>query len=724
VTVRLALALATALAAAAPSAADASRTQLRRPAARRAAVAKRAPRPARRAATPRRVALARAPRAPRSFVYDPAMRAVRGAAADTAAREPWRRFPLGATYLGNGQTSFVVWAPRATAVDVALDGGAGARVALRRGKDGYFHGIAAAAPGARYKLALRRRGATSVDLFPDPASRHQPDGVHGASEVVDLRFAWNQSEATFRPPALADHLIYQLHVGTFTREGTLAAAGAHMDEVAGVGFTAAQPLPVTQFPGARNWGYDPSHLYAVHDGYGGPAGMKSWVESTHGAGMAAVVDLVYNHPGPEGNYLGAFGPYFEGGPTPWGRSMTATGAARPHVWRYFIENALQWVADYHIDGIRLDASHALPPAFVTELKRATDNLSRQLGRRIVVIAEDNRNDGAIVTRGPRTGRHTRGADAQWSTDPWHAWRVLHTGERESYLADFADDPLGSLARGVRRGWVYEGQTAPSTGRARGTPAGRLRGETHVLPMGDHDQYGNTATGDRLSARVSRRVQRSTDFMRYLLPVIPQVFMGDEWGTRTPFLYFVDHGDPVVREGTRQGRMNEFREFFDKNGGETPDPTAQGTHARSVLDHGEKAAGGSGARRVALHRALIALRKSHPALRGMSKRSMQVVSFPRERALVVRRWANGREIVAVFNLGDRPTTLDLRGGDVIALEDATAEARRPLTGRFAPALHSEERRFGGSGARLAAFDGAQPTVTLPAHGAAYFDRALR
>ena len=718
-----------ALAVLAATAPDAGAARLRttaasRKTARPARTAKRTPH---RVSNLRRLAVARGARPrratgpERSYVYDPALRAVRGAVADPAAREPWRRFPLGATYLGNGQTSFVVWAPRATAVLVALDGGSGARTPLRRGKDGYFHGIVAASPGARYKLALRKRGAASEDLFPDPASRHQPDGVHGASEVVDLRFAWSDAEASFRPPALADHVIYQLHVGTFTREGTLPAAAAHMDEVADVGFTAAQPLPVTQFPGARNWGYDPSQLYAVHDGYGGPAGMKSWVEATHRAGMAAVVDLVYNHPGPEGNYLGAFGPYFEGGGTPWGRAMTSKGSARPHVWRYFIENALQWAADYHVDAFRIDASHALPPGFVAELKRATDNLSRQLGRRIVVIAEDNRNDGAIVTRGPRTGRHTRGADAQWSTDPWHAWRVLHTGERESYLADFADDPQASLARGVRRGWVYEGQTSPSTGRPRGTPAARLRGETHVLPMGDHDQYGNTPTGDRLSARVPARVQRATDFMRYLLPVIPQVFMGDEWGAKTPFLYFVDHGDPAVREGTRQGRMNEFREFFEKNGGEAPDPTAVDTHARSVIDHAQKTAG-DGARRLALHRALISLRKAHPALRRTDKRAMQVVSFPRERALMVRRWARGREVVAVFNLGDRPTTVDLTGGDVVSLEDGATEARRALGDRYRTLLHSEERRFGGRGARVTGFGGARPVVTLPANGAAYFDLA--
>lgn len=725
----LAVALVIAAGSAAAQDADAARTTRRRVTPHRAPAASRAPRVPRVPNAPRRAA--RRPgrtRAANGFVYDPLARTVRGAASDPAAREPWRRLPLGATYLGNGQTSFVVWAPRATSLAVALDGGAssngagkfGTRVPLRRGKGGYFHGIVAAGPGTRYKLALRRRGSAGEDVFPDPASRFQPAGVHGPSEVVDLRFAWGEAESSFRPPSLKQHLIYQFHVGTFTGEGTLPSAAARMDEVASTGFTAAQPLPINQFPGARNWGYDPSQIYAVHDGYGGPAGMKAWVESTHRAGMAAVVDLVYNHPGPEGNYLGAFGPYFEGGPTPWGRSMTATGAVRPHVWRYFIENALQWAALYHVDGFRIDASHALPPAFNAELKRAVDNLSRQLGRRIVVIAEDNRNEGAIVTRGRRTGRHTRGADSQWSTDPWHAWRVLHTGERESYLADFADDPLASLARGVRRGWVYEGQPAPSSGRPRGTPAGRLRGETHILPMGDHDQYGNTPTGDRLSAKVSARVQRSTDFMRYLLPVIPQVFMGDEWGTKTPFLYFVDHGDPAIRAGTKAGREAEFREFFDRNGGVSPDPTSADTHARSVLDHGEKTSG-AGARRLAMHRSLIQLRKAHPALSRMGKRSMQVTSFPRERALVVRRWAKGRELVAVFNLGDRPATIDLSAGEVMPLEDGTAEARRPLTGRFAAAVHSEERRFGGGGARVAGFDGARPSVTIPAHGAVYFDR---
>jgi maltooligosyltrehalose trehalohydrolase len=712
------LALALALLVATAASADAGRRVAIRPSAK----VKRAPK---RVAAPRLTRkrparIARAPRKLATFVYDPASRMVRGAALGRGP-EPWRRMPLGATYLGDGQTSFVVWAPRARALEVAVLDKAGQvtrRHALTAGADGYFHGTLPVAAGARYKYALTSRKGGGVELFPDPASRHQPDGVHGPSEVTDLRFAWSGSESSFRAPKLRDHIIYQFHVGTFTGDGDLPGAAARMDEIADTGFTAAQPLPVSQFPGARNWGYDPAQLYAVQSSYGGPAGMKKWVEATHRAGMAAIVDVVYNHPGPEGNYLGAFGPYFEGKPTPWGRGMTSRGKARPHVWRYFIENALQWAAAYHVDGIRVDASHALPPAFFAELKRAADNLSRQLGRRIVVIAEDNRNQGAIVRAGVRTAGHTRGADTQWSTDPWHAWRVLHTGERGSYLDDFADDPLRLLARGVRRGWIYEGQTSPSTGKPRGTPAGRLRGDSHVLPMGDHDQYGNTPTGDRLSARVSARVQRSTDFMRYLLPVIPQVFMGDEWGTRTPFLYFVDHGDPAIREATRKGRAEEFRHFYDAAGIEAPDPTAAESRDRSVLDHREKRAP-EHAGRADLTRALIALRKQHPALESGSKRSMQVTLFADQKVLAIRRWAGDRELVAVFNVGDAPATVDLGGGEVVSLEDRSREARRPLRGRYATVLHSEEKRFGGSGTRVAGFDGAAPVVSIPAHGAVYF-----
>jgi len=722
--IRLRFALVLALVVATAASADAGRrVAALRPAARRVAVKKVArTRIAPRAALRRKPAAAR-PKKLGTFVYDPQSRMVRGATAGETA--PWRRMPLGATYLGDGTTSFVVWAPRARSIDVALLGEGGAvteRHSLTAGADGYFHGTFPVAAGARYKYALRSAKADGGEqLFPDPASRHQPDGVHGASQVTDLRFAWSASESSFRPPALRDFAIYQFHVGTFTGEGDLPGAAARMAEVANTGFTAAQPLPVSQFPGARNWGYDPAQLYAVQSSYGGPRGMKRWVEATHQAGMAAIVDVVYNHPGPEGNYLGAFGPYFEGKPTPWGRGMTSRGKARPEVWRYFIENALQWAAAYHVDGIRVDASHALPPAFFAELKRAADNLSRQLGRRIVVIAEDNRNQSTIVRAGSKTAGHTRGADTQWSTDPWHAWRVLHTGERGSYLEDFADDPLGKLARGVRRGWIYEGQTSPNTGKPRGTPAGRLRGESHVLPMGDHDQYGNTPTGDRLSAKVSARVQRSTDFMRYLLPVIPQVFMGDEWGTKTPFLYFVDHGDPGIREATRKGRAEEFRHFYQAAGIEAPDPTAEESKQKSVLDHGEKSQR-EHARRIALTTALLRMRKEHPALKSRSKRAMQVTLFADQKVLAIRRWAGDREVVAVFNVGEAPATVDLRGGEVVSLDDRSREARRPFSGRFAPALHSEEKRFGGSGARVSGFAGPVPVVTIPAHGAVYFDRA--
>ena len=418
-----------------------------------------------------------------SFVYDPVRRSVLRAGSEPAARgkRPWRRMPLGATYLGEKRTAFVVWAPRARALDVLFyhpgETEPYARRPLRPGKDGYFHGVLGEVePGAHYKYALHPAAGGAETALPDPASRFQPQGVHGPSEVVDHQhLSWSRGEASFKPPRLRDMVIYQLHTGTFSKDGTLAGAARRMGEVAEVGFNAAQPLPVTQFPGGRNWGYDPAELYAVHNTYGGPEGLKTWVESTHAAGMAAILDVVYNHPGPEGNYLGAFGPYFEGKPTPWGRGMTASGAARPEVYRYFIENALQWVATYHADGLRIDASHALPPDFLAQLKRATDDLSRRLGRRIVIIAEDNRNDGSIVRPARAGGRHKAAADAQWSTDPWHAWRVLHTGEKGSYLKDFATDPLRKLARGVRRGWVYEGQTAPFNWRAARDPGRRPSG---------------------------------------------------------------------------------------------------------------------------------------------------------------------------------------------------------------------------------------------------------
>ena len=450
--------------------------------------------------------------------------------------------------------------------------------------------------------------------------------------------------------------------------------------------------------------------------------MKRWVEATHKAGMAAIVNVVYNHPGPEGNYLGAFGPYFEGKQTPWGRGMTSRGKARPEVWRYFIENALQWAAAYHVDGIRVDASHALPPAFFAELKRAADNLSRQLGRRIVVIAEDNRNQWTIVRAGAKTAGHTRGADTQWSTDPWHAWRVLHTGERGSYLEDFADDPLAS--------WPAGSAAAGSTrGRPRRAPASRAAPRpASCAARATSCRWATTTstatrpTGDRLSARVSARVQRSTDFMRYLLPVIPQVFMGDEWGTRTPFLYFVDHGDPGVREATRKGRAEEFRDFYEAAGIEAPDPTAEESKQKSVLDHGEKSQR-EHARRVALDQRAPPHAQGAPGPQEPQQARHAGDRLPRAqrpgRPPVGGRSRGGRRLQR--RRGARPRSIC---GAARSSRSTIAPARPagPSRGASLPALHSEEKRFGGSGARVSGFDGADPVVTIPAHGAVYFDRA--
>ncbi len=469
-----------------------------------------------------------------------------------------------------GATSFRVWAPSAAHVEVAF--ASGRTVDLEREPTGHWSGDAAGiAPGTTYRYRL------DGSAFADPASRAQPRGVHGPSQVVAPDFPW--TDDGFRAPPLSDWVLYELHVGTFTPSGTFDGAVARLDRLRGVGVNALELMPVAEFPGTRNWGYDGVFPSAAHHAYGGLAGLRRLVDAAHAHDMVVVLDVVYNHLGPEGNVLGSFGPYFtDRYVTPWGAALNFDGAGSDHVRALFIDSACSWVTLAHVDGLRLDAVHTIvdstPYPFVEELTDAVHDVARDAGRSVVVIAESDADDPRLTA--PR-GAGGLGVDGQWSDDFHHALHVALTGERRGYYADFAGGQ--DLADAFVHGFVHRGTYSPSRGRRHGRADRAVALERLVVFAQNHDQVGNRPCGERLIELVGFEAAKLAVACTLLAPSIPLLFMGEERGARTPFPYFVSHGDPDLVEAVRRGRAAEFPDFD----GAAPDPQAEATFAAAVLE---------------------------------------------------------------------------------------------------------------------------------------------
>lgn len=564
----------------------------------------------------------------------------------------------GAIYLGNNRCSFCVWAPLAQQVEVHLLAPDERYIPLTPGPRGYHTAVVDdVAPGSRYLYRL-----DGEKERPDPASRSQPESVHTASEVVDPSFAWSDTGWTGLP--LHDYIIYEMHIGTFTEEGTFDAVIPHLDMLKDQGITALELLPVAQFPGNRNWGYDGVYVSAVQHSYGGPDGLKRLVDACHQRGLAVVLDVVYNHLGPEGNYLWDYAPYFTSRyQTPWGAAVNFDGEHNDEVRRFFIESALRWVDEFHIDALRLDAVHAITDfsaqTFLSDLATEMHRRAEQLGRRIYAIAESDQNDPRLLR--PRTIGGF-GLDGQWSDDFHHAIHTLLTGENDGYYEDFGS--FEHIVRVWQQGWFYAGNYSIHRHRRHGgsprdIPAGGL-----VVCTQNHDQVGNRMLGDRLSTLVSFDALKLAASTMLLSPYLPMLFMGEEYGEPAPFLYFVSHGDPDLVEAVRKGRKAEFSSFAWK--GEPPDPQSEETFARSRLDHSLRQ---QGKHRVLsdLYRELIRLRKTLPALANLSKEHMEVQGFEPEQTLFVRRWIpyshplavqEGKEVVCIFHYHTEPATLRL------------------------------------------------------------------
>lgn len=557
---------------------------------------------------------------------------------------------IGATPLDAGRCRFLVYAPHAEQVAVRLVSPRERLVGLARGEGGYHEGVVEDVPaGSRYFFVLD--GTTER---PDPASRFQPLGVHGPSEVVDpAAFAWEDGD--WRGIALEEQIQYELHVGTFTAAGTFDAVIPHLGTLRRLGVNALEIMPVAQFPGSRNWGYDGVYPFAVQQSYGGPEGFRRLVNAAHRQGMAVILDVVYNHLGPEGNYLRDFGPYFtDRYRTPWGAALNFDGPESDEVRRFFVENALCWFTDYHLDALRLDAIHGITDTsaypFLAELADAVRGLESRSGRRLLLIPESDLNDARIVAPRDRGGF---GLDAQWSDDFHHALHTVLTGERVGYYEDFG--ALSQLAKAYREGYVYSGEYSPHRRRrhgnsSRGIPAAKL-----VVCSQNHDQVGNRLGGERLGALVPFEALKVAAGAVLLSPFVPLLFMGEEYGEPAPFQYFVSHGDPELIAAVREGRKREFAAFHRE--GETPDPQDEQTFARCRLDHGLRRRG----HHRLLHdfyQELIRLRRAEPVLRHLGKQTLEATAFDAERVLLLRRWQRADQMAVLLHFGEVPVTLSV------------------------------------------------------------------
>lgn len=506
--------------------------------------------------------------------------------------------PLGATRSASGITRFHLWAPTPRRVELLLEGDRS--LEMPAGAGGYRLVEVPDLPvGSRYGFRL-----DGGPLRADPASRAQPDGVEAPSAVVAVP-AGPAEAGSFRGHARDALVLYELHVGTFSPEGTFAGVVGDLDRLAALGITALELLPVAAFPGRRNWGYDGVFPFAVQESYGGIAGLRALARACHARGLSLLLDVVYNHLGPEGNHLAEFGPYFtDRYRTPWGAALNFDGPGSDEVRRYFVESARYLLAAGELDGLRVDAVHAIvdPTAqpFLADLTGSVHALARELGRPLHVIAESALNDPRVLA-GPRQGG--LGFDASWNDDLHHALHVLLTGERSGYYEDFRG--RRDLAEALVRVFVRAGGYSPYRRRRFGAPAGRLAADRFVVFAQNHDQVGNRPRGERLSVLVSPEALRLAAAVVTLSPYLPLLFMGEEYGERRPFLYFTDHRDPALQEAVRAGRAADFPPGTPA--GSVPDPQDPGTFERSRLDP-DRGAGPEGARMGALYRSLLALRR--------------------------------------------------------------------------------------------------------------------
>ncbi len=573
---------------------------------------------------------------------------------------------IGTKKLGADFYSFRVWAPRCSAVELKLfPGPAEKLVAMEKKGRGYFSAeVSGVSAGRRYAFVLDGKKER-----PDPASRFQPEGVHGPSCVVDPDdYKWK--DLAWKGLSVKDLIFYEAHIGTFTPEGTFDAAVKKLPYLKNLGVTCLEVMPVAQFPGRRNWGYDGVGLFAVQNSYGGPEAFRRLIDACHRAGIAVCLDVVYNHLGPEGNYLHDYGPYFTMKyHTPWGDAVNFDDRESDHVRHFVIQNALYWITEYHIDGLRLDAVHGIydfsSGHILQELNDAAEGLARTLGRRIFIIAESDLNDSRIIRDKKRGGY---GLAGQWSDDFHHAVHSYLTGERQGYYEDFGR--LGDIAKAISDGFVYDGKYSVFRKRRHGNSVKELAPEKLVICIQNHDQVGNRAFGERLATLVDFDKQKIAAVLLILSPQVPLLFMGQEYAEQAPFQYFIDHEDPDLIRAVRDGRKKEFTAFGFKN---IPDPGSKKTFLNSRLGWGFKR---NGKYLLCLYKDLINLRKSM-----LSQKRLSGV------------WYDERGQWLAFEYSCRKRT---RFGTVVSFSDHGQSIRFPFKGKvFCEVFNTAYRRYGGT-----------------------------
>ncbi|MGB9307522.1 MAG: malto-oligosyltrehalose trehalohydrolase [Mycobacterium sp.] len=547
---------------------------------------------------------------------------------------------------------FRVWAPKPDVVRLDVES---AVHPMRRTDDGWWHADVAAPAHARYGYLLD----DDPTVLPDPRSPRQPEGVHTRSQLWDAGEAtWTDGEWTGR--AVAGAVIYELHLGTFTTVGTFDSAIKKLDYLVDLGIDFVELMPVNSFAGTHGWGYDGVLWYSVHEPYGGPDGLVRFVDACHARGLGVLIDAVFNHLGPSGNYLPRFGPYLSSGSNPWGEGINIADADSDEVRRYIIGCALRWMRDFHADGLRLDAVHALVDTtavhILEELATETEWLSKQLGRPLSLIAESDRNDPRLITP-PDCGGY--GITAQWDDDIHHAIHTAVSGERQGYYADFGS--LETLAHTLRGGFFHDGTYSSFRRRRHGRPL-----DTQTIPATrllaytcTHDQVGNRALGDRPSQSLDGGQLAIKAALVLGSPYTAMLFMGEEWGASTPFQFFSSHPEPELAQATRDGRKAEFAEHgWDAD--DIPDPQDPQTFQRSKLNWDEAGAG-EHARLLELYRELIALRRGEPDLADPWLGNLTIDYDEAQRWIVLRR----NRLAIACNLGTEPATVPVSGELVLA-----------------------------------------------------------
>ncbi len=583
---------------------------------------------------------------------------------------------LGATPLSTGECLFLVWAPYADTVKLQILNSDRRSFPMEPVGRGYFRLLVQGEASLRYLYDL---GGDGKKMRPDPASRLQPEGVHGPSEVAwQEQFDWQDSGWHGLP--LRELVFYEVHVGTFTPEGTFDAIIPRLRELRDLGVTAIEIMPVAQFPGQRNWGYDGVFPFCVQNSYGGSCGLRRLVNACHKEHLCVALDIVYNHLGPEGNYLGDFGPYFtDRYRTPWGQALNFDGEYSDEVRRFFIENALYWIRDFHVDLLRLDAVHAIVDTsakpFLRELNAAVENTASGLNREIHLIAECDRNDIRTVQPPARGGY---GFAAQWNDDFHHAVHAVLTRETGGYYQDFGD--VSQIARALTTGYVYQGEYSKYRLRSHGSESKGVSGEHFVVFTQNHDQIGNRMNGERLGQLLDFEAMKVAAGVTLLSPFLPFIFMGEEYGEISPFQYFVSHQDSQLIEAVRQGRRNDFKSF--RWDADPPDPQDSTTFQRSQL-HWELRKSGRHKQLLDLYAELLGVRKRFAALSNSDMSCVEATVLENEKALLLHRWKGRDEILACFNFGKDAARV------TISLPQAS----------WTKVLNSRDQRWGGAGASL-------------------------